>query len=423
MPDFLTTPVPHSEGAAFIRSKPVVTRAIFDALAPELQARAFLITGVESLDVVARVRDLTARLPEGGDYEDLKGQILDELSPWLVTSTDPEERAKQVSAARRRAELLLRMHGWQAYARTNHAMIMASKDIFTYCEYLSREDKKVRPTHAALHGKIIPSDHPFWINHTPPWEYGCRCDKAGMMDEEVAEIRENEKDLPMEERRVLNNYQLQQLAKGLLFARGKNGSLGWIDVRTPYERTGTGYEWRPDDEPSSVDLILSRFTPAERVGFEGFAENQSLEDGQTFLNWWKIKPSATPPIPGQAETTAPPKPPAAAMLPGFTTTPEVSPVFDPPAVAPAVLAGVAEELVHTGVAVTAARSLPTLEARVAALAKANAVDAATAAGWLQLIGDKPEFVPDGRVMVPGKGGKPSGRMVIWPTELNPKRES
>jgi hypothetical protein len=33
----------------------------------------------------------------------------------------------------------------------------------------------VRPTHAALHGKIFAWDDPFWDWHTPPWEWGCRC--------------------------------------------------------------------------------------------------------------------------------------------------------------------------------------------------------------------------------------------------------
>lgn len=318
MAQFLTDPVPHTEGADFLRNKPAVTRAIFDALAPELQAKAFMITGVEALDVVARVRDLAAQLPEGGDYEELKGKIIDELSPWLVTSTDPEEQGKQINAARRRAELLLRMHGWQAYARTQDAMIRRNIDVFPYCEYLDSGDGRVRETHHALNGKIIPTDHPFWLTHTPPWEFGCRCDKVGRTQEDVDQIRDGEKHLPLEERRVLNDYQISQLEDGQLFTRTKKGFLGWIDVRTPRERNGgDGYEWRVTEDALSIDQILARFTDAERKAFEGFAAKQKLEDGRTLLEWWKPTATAPAPAPGPAPAKPTPvvTPPAPAIKP------------------------------------------------------------------------------------------------------------
>jgi RNA polymerase sigma-70 factor (ECF subfamily) len=65
MATFLTTPVPHTDGAAFIRNKPVVTRAIFDALAPDLQARAFLITEDSAAQrlVRAKAKIRGARIP------------------------------------------------------------------------------------------------------------------------------------------------------------------------------------------------------------------------------------------------------------------------------------------------------------------------------------------------------------------------
>lgn len=285
MANFLTTPVPHSDGADYIRNKPAVTRAIFDALSPELQAKAFVITGVEALDVVARVRDLVAQLPEGGDYDDLKDEILKELTPWFVKSTDPLEQAKQQAAANRRAELLLRMHGWQAYARTQDAMIRANADVFPFSMYLSSEDSRVRPSHAALNKKIVPTDHPFWHNHTPPWEFGCRCDKVPMSAEEVDEIRADEAAKPVEDRQVLDAAQLGEIERNGRIV--KPSGQGFLDIRTPRERTGNGYEWRPAEDALSIDQILARYTPAERSAFEDFAANQKLDDGRTLLDWWK----------------------------------------------------------------------------------------------------------------------------------------
>ena len=290
--NFLTTPQPHEEGAKYLRNKPVVTRAVFDALAPELQARAFVISGVEALDAVARVRELTARLPLGGDYDELKGEILAELSPWLVTSTDPEERAKEEAAARRRAEMLLRMHGWQTYARTQHALMEANIDVFPFRQYLSSEDSRVRPSHAALNRKILPADHPFWANHTPPWEFGCRCDVVPLTQDEVDEIAAGEAGKPPEDREVMPAAQIAEIENNGRIV--KPGGQGFLDVRTPRERNGEGYEWRPGDDALAIDQILERFTPGERAAFEDFAARQRLEDGRTLLDWWKSGRALTP---------------------------------------------------------------------------------------------------------------------------------
>lgn len=314
MPNLLHQPVPHEEGAAYIRNKPAVTRAVFDRLAPELQARAFVITGIESLDVAARVRETLAELPVGGDFRELKEKIFQELSPWLVTSTDAEEREKQLGAARRRAELLLRMHGWQAYARTQHALMEEHIDVFPYRQYLSSEDGRVRPHHEALNRKILPADHPFWDNHTPPWEFSCRCDCVPLTEDEVGEIRAAEKSKPAEDQQVLGEAQLREIEQNQRIV--KPGGQGFLDIRTPREREGRGYEWRPGEDALDIDQILSRFTSGERRMFEDFAARQRLEDGRTLLDWWKSgaaptpasPPTPTPPAPAPAPTPQTPTP-------------------------------------------------------------------------------------------------------------------
>lgn len=309
----LTTPIPHAEGAAFIRSKPALTRAVFDALAPDLQARSYVITGVECLDAVARVRELTAQLPLGGDYDDLKSQILQGLSPWLITSTDPEEIAKQSAAAARRAEMLLRMHGWQAYAQTQDALLRSQEDIFPYRMYISSEDSRVRPSHAALNKKILPANHPFWGNHTPPWEFGCRCDCVPMTQEEVDDIAATEQAdaRPLEDRQVLGPEMLTEIEDNKRLVQ--TGGTGFLDLRTPREKSpdGTGYEFRPADNALDIDQILQRFTPPERQAFEAYAKNQTLEDGRTLHDWWvgtttsSAPTTPAPTLPSPASTTAP----------------------------------------------------------------------------------------------------------------------
>lgn len=276
-----------------------------------------MITGVEVLDAVARVRELAARLPLGGDYDELKADILAEISPWLITATDPEEQMKQRANAKRRAELLLRMHGWQAYAQTQDALMRANEDVFPYRMYLSSEDGRVRPSHDALNRKVLPADHPFWKNHTPPWEFNCRCDCVPMTQEEVDEISYEEQSKAPENKQVLPPEQLREIEENNRIVN-PNGN-GFLDLRTPRERAadGKGYEFRPGDNALDIDQILQRYTPAEKQAFEDFAARQRLEDGRTLLDWWKNGRAPTPaPLPPLPAVPAAPVPlPAPAPAP------------------------------------------------------------------------------------------------------------
>lgn len=284
----ILTPIPHKQATALIAGKPAVTRDVWDALHPDLQARAFTITGVECLDAIARVRELTAQLPSGGDYNELRSQIRSIISPWLVTSDDPEEARKQQLAANRRGEMLLRLHGWQAYAQTQYELAEAHKDVFPYRQYLSSEDSRVRPSHAALNKKILPSDHPFWANHTPPWEFNCRCDMVVMTEEEAKGIAAKETKVTPEDRKVLPPAQLREIERNNRIV--KPGGTGYLDLRTPREKNaGKGYEFRPGDNALPLDQILERFTPAERATFKSWAATIKLVDGRTLAEYWAIK--------------------------------------------------------------------------------------------------------------------------------------
>jgi SPP1 gp7 family putative phage head morphogenesis protein len=295
MATFLTAPSPHEEAVARIADKPVVTRRVFDELLPEFQARAFVVSGVECASTLQRVRDLAAKLPAGGDWDELKAGILDEISPWLITSTDPEERAKQESAARRRAELILRQNGWQAYAVTNYREMEEQKDVFPFRQYLSSEDSRVRATHAALNRKIFPADHPFWHNHTPPWEFGCRCDVVPMMADEVDEIRGTEAKKAPEDRQVIEGPMLEEIERGNLVMPNGTGKL---DIRTPREKTGKGYEFRPDTLALSYEDVLARYDAPVAEAFRAWAETTKLPDGRTVAQSLGGPSAAPAPAPG-----------------------------------------------------------------------------------------------------------------------------
>jgi SPP1 gp7 family putative phage head morphogenesis protein len=215
--DFLFGPTPHDEAIDFIKSKPAVSRDVFNGLLPELKARAFTITGVEGANVLQRVRDRIADLPAGHDWDDIKKDIVGDISPFIVDpDASPEHRDGQINAANRRAELLLRTHGFQAYQAASYDVMDRQRDVMPFWQYLTMEDDRVRPEHAALDQIVLPASSPFWQGHYPPWDYGCRCQVVAISQEDRDDLAEQDKKNAPDCRLVLEGPQLQHLEHGTL---------------------------------------------------------------------------------------------------------------------------------------------------------------------------------------------------------------
>lgn len=277
--EFLFEPTPHDEAAEFIASKPVVARDVYNQLLPELKARAFTIAGIESANVVQDIRDTIATLPQGGDWSKIKKQLVDELHPFLANPENPDNTA----AAERRAELLIRTHGFQAYQASSYAVMDRQRDAFPFWQYLSMQDGRVRHTHAALDGKVLPADHPFWDTHFPPWEWGCRCTAVPLTEADAAEIRAEDAGKPMEERRVLEGPVLDQLAKtGQLHL----GPTQIFDVRSAKERGDRdGFHWSPSDLRLPLDQLKARYDAETWASFEAWAKKTSIAENRTVWEW------------------------------------------------------------------------------------------------------------------------------------------
>jgi SPP1 gp7 family putative phage head morphogenesis protein len=280
---FLLDPVPHKEAADFIKSKPAVSRAVFDRLLPELKARAFTVTGIEDATVLQGIRDRIAELPAGGNWEDIKEDLAENISPFLAKGDTPEDAERAQIAATRRAELLLRLHGFQAYSAAAYQVMDAQRDVFPYWQYKSMSDSKVRDTHAALNGVVLPANAKFWERHYPPWEWGCRCQVVPLMEEDVEEIREAEAGKPLEERKVLEGEALRQIEERGQYVAGPNQIY---DLRTPIEKGKPGaFEWSPADLRIPIDGLRERYDAETFAQFETWARGTKISANRSVWQW------------------------------------------------------------------------------------------------------------------------------------------
>lgn len=289
MPDNIQIePVPFKEAAEIIRGRPAVDQKVFKQMIPEIRARTFLISGIEDMKVAQEIRDLVAELPLGGDWDALRQQITTKLlGPGGVPWMDEESAGK-------RATLLLRHHGFQAYAAENHHKLVELSDAFPYWKYLSMGDDRVRDSHAKLHGLILPWNHAFWSDHYPPWDWGCRC--------LVIAISPGTYETVVKEGRVAGQMQLTGRIDGDFEIKSRGWTLpdsglkylemtgrldegigSTIDVSSPLQRAikigpseaRAAYQWNPGDLRMSVSELHERYgkTIEQKEVFDAFYRN------------------------------------------------------------------------------------------------------------------------------------------------------
>lgn len=318
MPDvpdnFLLEPTPHDEAVAWLKDKPVVSRKVFDAMVPELRARTFLITGIEDANVAQELRDIVAELPAGESWEGTKKKLVAKLGPWL-SADDPEQKA-----AKARAELLLRTHGFQSYQVTQHRVMREQEDVFPFWQYLSLDDEKVRPGHAALNLKVAPAKSPFWHDHSPPWQWGCRCRKVPLMEEEVDEMVGEDQKLPPEKQRVQVGPALNLLEQGRMYDRyGRQ-----ISIKSDRQKgKANGFVFDPDALTLPLDQLKARYDATTWGEFEKSMQAAKLDDGRTVWAWLNGAKAGKAPKPPNVVPPAPNVEPA-------PPTPEEKPLPEEP---------------------------------------------------------------------------------------------
>ena len=160
--------------AAVLRKRVLARAETVRHMAPQLRQRAVAVAGVEDAKVLEAVREACAKVPEGKDWREARKEVAAAIGDDTAT--------------RRRAETVLRANCETARAQARWRDIQASKEVRPYLMYQTLGDGKVRPSHKALDGMILPVDDDFWKTHYPPWDWGCRCTVVQVDEEQAKEL-------------------------------------------------------------------------------------------------------------------------------------------------------------------------------------------------------------------------------------------
>ena len=173
----------------YLRQKRPEVHFDYDEIMHGAHHRAFTVAKITKLDLLADVQESLAYAAKNGlGFEEWKKSLLPTLAKkgWLgnVDAKDPKTgEIKQIYVGSRRLKNIYNTNMRVAYAVGAYEEAMSSDAQFL--RYTAVLDSKTRASHRALHGVILPKDHPFWDTHYPPNAWNCRCKARAYTKQEL----------------------------------------------------------------------------------------------------------------------------------------------------------------------------------------------------------------------------------------------
>ena len=145
--------------------------------------RAFVVAKMVDVDLATTMqRSIIDAMQEGKGYKAWAKDIDKVLakSGWYdgQINVDAQGNAKKVvTGGQHRLETIYRTNVAAAYEAGRQQVIFNDRDDdpFGYVMYSAIMDNRTRPTHKALHGKVMEKSDPAWSSISPPNGYNCRC--------------------------------------------------------------------------------------------------------------------------------------------------------------------------------------------------------------------------------------------------------
>ncbi len=209
-------PKPATEAARSFARKVALPANVVERLSDKAKARVFRMAGVHKARLIQRVRDVMERaIRDGTDFRDVRRLLLEAFDSEGVPAP-----------ALHRLRLTFQQNAMEAYNDSRREMLddpVVTKG-FPFRQYLtvSPGNASVRPTHAALHGLVFRWNDPFWDDHTPPWEYGCRCTFVALTAGQVKSMGVKVRGVGYVRKRIrVPGQKGRGIAANAAFARGK----------------------------------------------------------------------------------------------------------------------------------------------------------------------------------------------------------
>ena len=176
-PSLAVTPSPLTMDAAarFWQDKILLGPSKFSQLSDDAKIRAFGISGIaKGAELTTVFNSLQAAIEKGISFSDFKKECA-------------EIFARRGWTGKRdwRVQNIFRTNIQTAYNSGRWQSQKEKAGTFPYLQYNAVNDRRTRPTHKAMDGKVFPIDHPFWDIWYPPNGFRCRCSTLSLTEKQV----------------------------------------------------------------------------------------------------------------------------------------------------------------------------------------------------------------------------------------------
>ncbi|MCY1289977.1 Phage Mu protein F like protein [compost metagenome] len=174
--------LPPEEAIAYFRQKGFAIGFDYRDVWQAQHQAAFTVAKVMQLDLLQDIRgEVDRALAEGTTWREFQQRLMPTLQAkgWWGRQMreDPvtgETRDVQLGSPRRLKTI------YDTNLRTAHSegqwqRIQERKDSFPFLQYDGANSEHPRLQHRAWDGLVLPVDDPFWQNHLPVKEWGCKC--------------------------------------------------------------------------------------------------------------------------------------------------------------------------------------------------------------------------------------------------------
>lgn len=168
--------LPMEDAIAFWKDKVQLSPGEFARLPDEAKLRAFAVSGIaKGAELETVFNSLQKALEKGIPFSKFKEECagIFESRGWTG------QRAWRI-------DNIFRTNIQTAYNVGHYKQMMTTAGSRPYWQYHAVNDRRTRPLHRALHGKVFPADHAFWNTWFPPNGFRCRCTVTSLSKIEMA---------------------------------------------------------------------------------------------------------------------------------------------------------------------------------------------------------------------------------------------
>ncbi|MBF0283597.1 MAG: minor capsid protein [Magnetococcales bacterium] len=173
--------LPPAEAIRFFQSKGHALTWDWREMAGEDHAKTFTVAKALRVDILKDIQQAVGKMIAEGQTERMAAK---DLIPLLQAkgwwgkqlAADPRGDLQLVQlGSPRRLETIFRTNLQTAYMTGRYRQMTENAAARPYWMYVAVMDKRTRPAHAALHGRVFRWDDPVWRVIYPPNGFRCRC--------------------------------------------------------------------------------------------------------------------------------------------------------------------------------------------------------------------------------------------------------